>query len=405
MDSKTGLIIQFTGIILVTALSLFLRRSMKTPASTLWLVAWSSLSAGLFSLSLAFANPAVVLFTGYFFFEYVFGLMLFLGCRSLAEPPEPRQRTVLKLVPFMILAIALSIGIIDFNYVFNVHALVMGFFFLASFVVLGRSSIKSFGWRVMRIALALLALDFAHYAIMFTLLMVFPNLLPENNYLAFEPIIDLVLEIMLGFGMVIVLLEQILEEVKSVNLRLKEAHEKLKEIAHIDPLTAALNRHAFYGFLGREDREEISGCVGFFDIDDLKPINDQLGHAVGDSVIRKVASSIRQLIRAEDLIFRWGGDEFFVVMAGLTEEMATKRMETLERKLTDVEVEGTQRALTIRVSYGFKYFADSSGLESAVSAADELMYARKQARKTRRRRHENGSVFISNENIVLQLQR
>ncbi|MBK8810275.1 MAG: GGDEF domain-containing protein [Acidobacteria bacterium] len=405
MESKIGLVIQFTGIFLITALSLFLRRSLKTTASTLWLVAWSSLSVALFSLSLAFIFPSKLLFSVYFFFEYVFGLMLILGCRSLTGEYEFERRSLLLLIPFAMLAMVLSVGIIDFNYVFNIHAFVLGVFFACAYFVLRTSLIRTFGWRVMSVALALLAIDFFHYAAVFSLLMMYPGILPEENYLAFEPIIDLVLEILLGFGMVIVLLEQVLKEIKTVNVQLEEAHEKLKQTAHIDPLTTAFNRHAFYGFLETRNADRVSGCVGFFDIDDLKPINDQLGHTIGDTVIRNVVRVLRDIIRAEDLIYRWGGDEFFVVMLGITESDALSRISRIDRMLTDITLDGVDRPLTVRISYGFKAFVDMSELESAVKAADEEMYRRKMERKTRRGAHISAPVFISNENILVSCDR
>ncbi len=406
MESKTGLIIQFTGIFLVTALSLFLRRSLKTPASTLWLVAWASLSAALFCLSLGFIFPSTkVLFGVYFFLEYVFGLALVLGCKSLAPTSKSDSRLALAVIPFALLSTWLAVAIGDFNYVFNIHAFVLGAFFGASFLVLGNSEIKSFGWRVMRIALLLLTIDFFHYAAVFTILLIDPELLPATSYLSFAPIIDLVLEILLAFGMVIVLLEQVLDRVQAVNSELQEAHEKLRQIAHIDPLTTAFNRHAFYGFLENRDTGTVSGCVGFFDIDDLKPINDQLGHAVGDTVIRTVVRTLRDLIRAEDLIYRWGGDEFFVVMIGMTEDSALERLHRIDRMLTDVSIEGLDRPLTIRVSCGFKNFSDTSQLESAVRSADEEMYRRKMERKNRRKTGTHAPVFISNENILVSMNR
>ena len=128
--------------------------------------------------------------------------------------------------------------------------------------------------------------------------------------------------------MVIILLELVLSDAKIANEKLRKAHEKLEELAHIDPLTTALNRHAFHGYLKRHGTNgaSASGSVGFFDIDDLKVINDMYGHAVGDIAIRAVVRAIREIIRADDLIFRWGGDEFFIIMVGLDAESAYKRV-------------------------------------------------------------------------------
>lgn len=125
MDSKIGLVIQFTGIFLITVLSLFLRRSLRSSVSAYWLAAWSSLSFALFSLSLAFSYPHLSrhLFWFYFFGEYVFGLMLIAGCRKLSGDSVSRRKYSLIFVTFAVVALALALAAGDFNLVFNLHAL------------------------------------------------------------------------------------------------------------------------------------------------------------------------------------------------------------------------------------------------------------------------------------------
>lgn len=393
MDSKIGLVIQFTGIFLITVLSLFLRRSLKSAVSGYWLVAWSSLSGALFCLSLAFNSYeqfSKTLFALYFFGEYIFGLMLIAGCGSLSANGSAQFYRGSRTSGFVVLpfaAVALTLASAaggDFNVVFNLHALLMAAFFVVAFRALRHSQIKTFGWRVMRVALVLLALDLLHYFALFSLLRAgFENPMPDG-YLAFNPIIDLVLEVLLGFGMVIILLEKVLGEARAANEKLREAHEKLEQLVQTDPLTTAFNRHAFYGYLkkrGGEKEENVSGCVGFFDIDDLKPINDLYGHAAGDAAIRAVVRAIRAVVRAEDLIYRWGGDEFFVIMVGMNAELSRERMSRLEAMLTDIPIEGAAENLTVGVSYGFTDFAAVAELEQAVKSADGEMYRRKQERK------------------------
>jgi len=183
--------------------------------------------------------------------------------------------------------------------------------------------------------------------------------------------------------MVIVVREQLRSNAKSANEKLKKAHEKLEELAHIDPLTTALNRHAFHGYLKRNGTatKSVSGCVGFFDIDDLKEINDNYGHGVGDVAIRVAVKAMRDVIRPEDLIFRWGGDEFFVIMIGLDADAAYRRMEKFEKMLTNVAVEGADKFLTIGVSHAFENFEDLAELENTIAKADAMMYLNKQQRK------------------------
>ena len=205
----------------------------------------------------------------------------------------------------------------------------------------------------------------------------------EAAFLAYNPIIDLVLEILLAFGMVIVLQEQVLDEFQKANEKLTRAHERLEKLVHVDPLTAAFNRHAFYGYLKKRGEENtvVSGCVGFFDIDDLKKINDAHGHIAGDRVIRVVARSIRKVIRAEDLVYRWGGDEFFVIMVSMSTKCVTDRMHRPDDLLKGVQIHGLIHPIDIGVSYGFTDFDNLEDLERAVKEADAAMYERKQQRK------------------------
>jgi len=229
-------------------------------------------------------------------------------------------------------------------------------------------------------ALALLLVDFVLYFVLFT---VRQYQSVEFPYLQYNSIIDLVLQLLLGFGMVIVLLELVLADAEVANKKLREAHEKLEEIAHVDPLTTALNRHAFHGYLKKHGGENgpANGCVGFFDIDDLKIVNDVYGHAAGDLVIRAVVRAIRDIIRGEDLIFRWGGDEFFVLMVGLDASMAETRIQRMHDLLSSVPIDGIPQPLAIGVSHAFADFRSLGELEETISRADEGMYRQKQIRK------------------------
>jgi diguanylate cyclase (GGDEF)-like protein len=87
-------------------------------------------------------------------------------------------------------------------------------------------------------------------------------------------------------------------------------------------------------------------------------------------------------VRADDLIFRWGGDEFFVVMLGFDAEQAQSRMSNLNSMLEDIRLYSMTEKTTIKVSFGFAVFKDISELEQAVEIADGEMYKAKQRNKT-----------------------
>jgi diguanylate cyclase (GGDEF)-like protein len=382
MDSKIGLIIQLAGVSVITLLTLFLRRSINVPALRYWTNAWLFLCLSLFCLRLAFSYGSYTtqLFSFYFLTEYLFGFLLVAGCKSLTGEDQSLPHKEAFILPFIVVAFALPFIGDDFNLIFNIHSLILSGFFAVAFVALCRTRLKTFGWNVMLVALGLLVIDFLQYFLVFSARQYF---YVEFGYLQYNSIIDLVLQIMLGFGMVIILLEHVLADAKTANDKLKQAHEKLEELAHVDPLTTALNRHAFHGYLNRhdDDRRTVTGCVGFFDIDNLKIVNDVYGHAVGDIVIRAVVRAIREMIRAEDLIFRWGGDEFFVIMIGLDAAVATERMKKMEELLSNVRIEGINHPIEIGVSHAFADFVNLDSLEETIKRADAGMYRQKQIRK------------------------
>jgi diguanylate cyclase (GGDEF)-like protein len=110
----------------------------------------------------------------------------------------------------------------------------------------------------------------------------------------------------------------------------------------------------------------------------LKPINDTLGHTAGDRAIRSVARAMRLLVRADDMLFRWGGDEFLLLMFRLPEEEAAFRMENLNDILEAHCREWTGMPITVRVSHGVAGFYSLDGLAEAVELADRRMYEQRQ---------------------------
>src|SRR5215831_5586333 len=189
-----------------------------------------------------------------------------------------------------------------------------------------------------------------------------------------------------------VLLESVRRELETTNRQLTLTRDKLELMASMDPLTEALNRHAFHSLLNRDrsgGEPETHGCLAVIDIDNLKPINDQFGHSVGDKAIRSVARAVRSLIRADDMVFRWGGDEFLVLLFRLPEAEAARRMDSLNDILRENSQRWTGSPITITVSSGVSGFDSLPELREAIERADQAMYESRQqrGRPTRSRSH------------------
>ena len=388
MDANVGLAIQCVGIGLVTLLSFFMMRSIQGASQRYWTAAWSCLSLSLSSLFVGFhvAWPKGLFYSLYFFGEYAFGYMFMAGCRHHATGARLTRRHLFALAPGVGLAAALPWLSDDFNDLFIVQALVMAGLFAAALVALGperRGGQASPGVRVMSLALLLLALDFLHYAPVFGARNGAWGFSVPEGYLKYTSIFDLILETLLGFGTVMVLMEGVRREVEEANRELTAARERAERFALIDPLTEALNRHAFHTLISREGaREGTDGCVAVIDLDDLKHINDTLGHAAGDRAIRAVAHAVREVVRADDLLFRWGGDEFLVLMFGIPEATARGRLDSLNERLAHAPPAEAQAPAPLTVSHGLARFETFSRLQHAIEEADRAMYERKQARKT-----------------------
>ena len=385
MDSNVGLAIQCVGVLLITLLSLFIESSIKSASLKYWTASWASLAAALISLFIGFhlqPNPKLF-YSLYFFGEYLFGLLFVAGCLSQVSGTRFTKRHVYFLIPAVVVALVLPHASSDLNDLFIIHAIIVAALFMIAFFTLRRgfkSDEPSAGLRVMSAALLLLTIGFLHYVPVFGARKGFWGITVPSSYLQYTPVFDLLFETLLGFGTVMVLMESVRREVELANRKLTEARDQLELLVQMDPLTEALNRHAFHSLLRRPEKgqeSKTSGSVAVIDIDNLKPINDTFGHTVGDKAIRAVARSMRSLVRADDMLFRWGGDEFLVLMFNLPQSEAERRMEKLNALLEENCRRWTSVPITVTVSFGVAGFNSLTDLGSAIETADKAMYAQR----------------------------
>jgi len=168
---------------------------------------------------------------------------------------------------------------------------------------------------------------------------------------------------------------------------LKTALENQKELAGTDPLTSVLNRRAFYDLanleLNKARRYQTPISFLYLDIDNFKKINDHFGHHIGDELLRSVAKTIKKNIRAIDLIVRFGGDEFGILLAETGAESAAQVVGKLEKKLLKLV---RDNGWTVTFSIGVVTFICLPGrIDEMIDAADAQMYFAKQNGKNRTR--------------------
>lgn len=397
LTSSSSLIIQCAGIVLVALLTFFMTRSIRRTFLDYWTIAWLCLSAALISLLLDFNRAGLqsVLYSAYMLLEYGFGFFFFAGCRNYVSGKRITARHIYLMTPVVVMAVAAPHLTNDVNKIFIPHAAIIALFFGAAYFTLGprRRGSPSPGLKVMSFALILLSLDFLHYVPVFSYALIRGT--PPLAYLKYTFIYDLIFEILLGFGSVMAVMEDLRYEVEGANRELTKARDSLEIQARMDPLTEAFNRHAFCSLVEQSGdvlKGMVSGCVAVIDMDNLKPINDSLGHGAGDSAIRVVARAIRSVIRPYDLLFRWGGDEFLVVLPNVTEAEALKRIGRLNEAIRE-QTRILNPPVSITVSSGIAPFASMTDIKQAIELADTKMYARKHVSKALRQSADR--VYIS----------
>lgn len=169
---------------------------------------------------------------------------------------------------------------------------------------------------------------------------------------------------------------------------LKNSELKLKQMALHDPLTGLANRHLFFDRLDLATHEaERSGgkfALLFLDLDKFKPVNDTLGHDIGDLVLKNVATRLQHLVRAGDTVARMGGDEFTIILNGLhSDEDAEKIADKIIQRIAIPFTFGNI-SCNLGVSIGITLFPDHGTLaEQLINRADQSMYlAKAQGRNT-----------------------
>src|SRR5712672_1718189 len=161
--------------------------------------------------------------------------------------------------------------------------------------------------------------------------------------------------------------------------------EELKASADTDFLLDILNRRGFERELNRSiayiQRYHASGALIVLDVDRLKPINDQFGHAAGDRVLKAVAAVLLRNVRSSDEVGRLGGDEFALILWNMNESDARAKAASLEQAIDDLSFTFRDRTVTAGASTGVAILGPQTEAGRALEQADSAMYVRKAQRR------------------------
>ena len=169
---------------------------------------------------------------------------------------------------------------------------------------------------------------------------------------------------------------------------------KISLIATLDELTDLPNRRHMKEIIANEvERNQSVGkalCLVLLDIDFFKNINDTYGHNIGDQVLRAFADRAAAALRATDVIARWGGEEFLLLLPATDQDDADLVLRRLRDSVAGLRVDGLPDALTVTFSAGVAWLTPGIGVNDAITQADRAMYRSKQQGR-------NGSRVFSAE--------
>ncbi|MBT9495406.1 MAG: GGDEF domain-containing protein [Paucibacter sp.] len=224
-----------------------------------------------------------------------------------------------------------------------------------------------------------------------------------NRQLAQQVGLALAALMLLAMGLAVMMVKR----VREANKQLKANEALLRAQSERDPLTDLANRRHFLGVMAQQPHAGFNGSLLMIDIDHFKHVNDQYGHGVGDVVICEVARRLSHAVRAEDLVVRWGGEEFLVFAPDVSLDHLAQLAARILHGVGGEPVATESGPLRVTVSIGFAHFPlPPSRLdlawEQAVNWADMALYTAKA--RGRNRAMGIATVDARDSDALLQIE-
>jgi len=170
---------------------------------------------------------------------------------------------------------------------------------------------------------------------------------------------------------------------EDIDLKLKE----LGQFAYLDVLTAIPNRRyleeTLQEWLQPNNRRDLNCAVAMGDIDFFKNVNDKHGHDAGDLVLKKVATTLRKNLRSADIVGRWGGEEFLILLYNVNRLQLSAKLESLRKAIEAGEVEYNGVFIKVTMSFGCTMPRKEDTPTTIVARADEFLYKSKREGRNR----------------------
>lgn len=177
-------------------------------------------------------------------------------------------------------------------------------------------------------------------------------------------------------------------EMSKLRSRLKQQKQELvaavgqiRTLATIDELTSLANRRYMNEVLTAEERRQAGPdrvmCIALLDIDFFKNVNDQFGHDGGDAVLRMFAAAARGQLRGAELLARWGGEEFLLMLPDTDVPVALQVLRRMADSVRQIDIPGLDIGRDVTFSAGLVQRHDGEPFAETISRADKLMYAAK----------------------------
>ena len=187
---------------------------------------------------------------------------------------------------------------------------------------------------------------------------------------------------LLALGMHLLIFEDLIEEIRAAAVEIAKSRDDMKAAATTDPLTRCYNRRFLYEIaeheLEQHRRYKLPLSLLYIDIDHFKAINDTRGHTTGDEVLKTLGAILAELTRQADYVFRWGGDEFIVLLSAAEPQAKNKANQIRQAFLESAIVQKLPDGVDLSIGC-VPVPPDTKDLDPLIDQADREMYRRKRA--------------------------